>query len=224
MSRRVIVLRPAPGNAATLARLRAARLDAVALPLFAVEPLPWSPPPPAAFDALVLTSANALRHGGSGLAALTGLPVLAIGPATAQAARDAGFTIRATGSRGLAALLARIDPETRLLWLAGQDRTAIDHPALAQVIPVYRSAPLPIDAAAAARLIDGVALLHSARAAALLAAALDRHALPRARVRLAAISAKVAAAAGPGWAGIATAAHPSDDALIATARALAIDP
>jgi len=172
----------------------------------------------------VLTSANALRHGGSGLAALTGLPVLAIGPATAQAARDAGFTIRATGSRGLAALLARIDPETRLLWLAGQDRTAIDHPALAQVIPVYRSAPLPIDAAAAARLIDGVALLHSARAAALLAAALDRHALPRARVRLAAISAKVAAAAGPGWAGIATAAHPSDDALIATARALAIDP
>lgn len=224
MNRTVIVLRPAPGDRATIDRLHAASLTAISLPLFDVVPLDWTPPDPAAFDQLLLTSANALRHGGPGLAALRSLPVLAVGAATADTARAAGFEVAATGTSDAAALLADLDPATRLLWLAGQDRTALAHPALAQAIAVYRAEPCAITTAQAQDLTDGVALLHSARAARHLAAELDRHGVPRTRVRLAALSGKVADAAGAGWAKIAIARSPNDDELVAVARSLAIDP
>lgn len=224
MSRTVIVLRPAPGDRATIDRLHAASLTAISLPLFDISPLDWTPPDPAAFDRLLLTSANALRHGGPGLAALHSLPVLAVGAATADAARAAGFDIAATGTSDAATLLADLAPGLRLLWLAGRDRAALAHPALAQAIAVYHAAPRAITAAQAQSVADGVALLHSARAARHLAAELDRHGVPRARVRLAALSAKVAEATGPGWAKIAIARSPNDDELVAVARSLAIDP
>ena len=50
---RVLVLRPEPGNAETCARLRARGIDAVGMPLFAVVPVDWTCPDPAAFDALL---------------------------------------------------------------------------------------------------------------------------------------------------------------------------
>ncbi len=199
-------------------------LPAISLPLFDLAPLPWTPPDPAAFDRLLLTSANALRHGGAGLAALRSLPVLAVGAATADAARAAGFDVAIAGKRDAAALLADLDPDLRLLWLSGRDRTAITHPAPWQVIAVYRADSRALTAAQTQRLTDGVALLHSARAARHLAAELDRHGVARARIRIAAISDKAADAAGPGWARVAIAATPTDDALIAAARPLAIDP
>ena len=37
------------------------------MPLFAIEPVEWRPPDPAQFDALLLTSANAIRCGGPAL-------------------------------------------------------------------------------------------------------------------------------------------------------------
>jgi len=103
-------------------------------------------------------------------------------------------------------------------------RTAIHHPAIAMTIAVYRAAAVPIDLAAVQPLRGSVALLHSARAAQHLAAAIDGTGIPRASLRLAAISAKAAVAAGGGWDRIAIAAAPTDEALIAVARLLAIDP
>jgi uroporphyrinogen-III synthase len=223
LTRPVAVLRPEPGNRATIERLRAAGLPCIAAPLFEVAPLDWTPPAPATFDRILLTSANALRHGGPGLAALTALPVLVVGSATATAARNAGFQIVATGDSDLAGLLQTTDPRLRLLWLAGEDRTALDHPALAQVVPVYRATALPLDQRQAEALAESVALLHSARAAAHFAAEIDRHAVPRARIRLAAISTKAVASAGAGWGEMAVAAAPDDDALIAAGAVLAID-
>ncbi len=224
MTRAIAILRPQPGNAATAQAVRALGLEAVELPLFAVQPLPWSPPPAGDFDALLLTSANAVRHGGPGLRSLRPLPVIAVGAATAEAARDAGFDVAHIGTRGVAALLDAASGCNRLLWLAGRERTVIDHPALAETIAVYAANPCPLTPAAAPALAGGVAMVHSARAARQLCDEFDRLGIARAALRVAAISAPVATALGHGWGQIAIADAPNDTALIATARALAIDP
>ena len=106
MSRPIAVLRPEPGNGATVAAIEAAGGMAIRLPLFAAAPVAWHAPDPAAFDALLLTSANALRHGGPELAALRSLPVHAVGGATAAAARQAGFAVAHAGTGDGAALVA----------------------------------------------------------------------------------------------------------------------
>lgn len=224
MSRRAAILRPEPGNAATAMRARAAGLDPLPLPLFEVRPVDWVPPDSTGFDGLLLTSANAIRHGGPHLAALRHLPVLAVGNATAAAARAAGFAVALAGSNDVAGLLRDAPAFARLLWLAGRDRTTIEHPALAATIAVYASDPIALAAADAERLAGSVALIHSPRAGAQLAAEAARHAIARSAIRVAAISRKAAIAAGPGWGAAAIAITPDDEALIAAARPLAIDP
>nr|WP_241769309.1 uroporphyrinogen-III synthase [Sphingomonas melonis] len=102
----VLVVRPEPGTARTLARLRALGVDAAAFPLFATVPVPWQAPDPAAHDALLITSANAVRHAGPTLAALAHLPVIAVGAQTAAAARAAGLAVAVVGTGGVAEALA----------------------------------------------------------------------------------------------------------------------
>ena len=63
------VIRPEPGCAATMRAARAMGLEAHGFPLFEVRPLGWDAPPAASFDALLIGSANALRHGGAAFAA-----------------------------------------------------------------------------------------------------------------------------------------------------------
>jgi uroporphyrinogen-III synthase len=213
------VLRPEPGNAATVARIIAAGHRPVALPLFAVRALPWTPPDPAAHDALILTSANTLRHGGDALARLRALPVLAVGEATAAAARAAGFTVLLTGTHDAAHLIARAAEHgiTRALHLGGRERTMPDSRVVAASIALYASEPLPIAPTQLARLDGSVALLHSARAARRLAdLAADRMA-----IGVAALSPAVRDAAGPGWRAVTVAPAPDDASLIAAAIALA---
>lgn len=213
-ARRLVVVRPEPGNARTVAAARALGFAAAAMPLFGVAPLPWTPPDPAGFDALVLTSANAVRHGGDGLDALRGLPVLAVGAATAAAARAAGFVVAATGSADAAALIDAASSYPRLLHLGGRDRVMV--PVTAG-IAVYASDPLPVPADAAALLHGATVLLHSARAAQAVAA------LPveRDATAVAAISPAVLEAVGAGWRRGAAAARPSDAALLCVAASLA---
>lgn len=224
MTRPIAILRPEPGGAATAERVRAAGLDPLIMPLFAVVPLDWTPPDPASFDALLLTSANAARHAGSGLAALARLPVLAVGPETARAAERAGLRVIQSGHHGIDALLARQPWSQRLLWLAGRDRIAIEHPAIRTVIPVYASDAVALTGEQAQSLSGTVALAHSARAMRQLAAQLDAHDVPRASIRIAAISARAADADERGWGRVAIAPSPDDAALIAVAQPLAIDP
>ena len=210
---KVLILRPQPGADETAARARAMGLEPVVAPLFAVRPLAWSPPDPAGFDALLLTSANAARHGGDGLAAFRALPCYAVGEATAAAARDAGFADVRTGpSDGAAALaVARDDGARQLLHLCGRDRIALDG---VMQIPVYAAesaGALPDD------LETMLALLHSPRAAARFAALVGGR---RGAIRVAAISAQTAQAAGEGWRSLEIAAAPRDQALLELARKL----
>lgn len=206
---RVLVLRPAPGNAETIARLATCGVAAEPLPLFAIEPLAWQPPSVGRFDALLLTSANAVRHGGRGLAGLAGLPAWCVGESTAAAARAAGFEIARVGTGGVTALVE--GGTERLLWLCGEDRTALDDADEARVtaVPVYRSCTLPI--VAAALVGPCIAMLHSARAATRLAELAE----DRSATAIVAISPAAAEAAGEGWRAVAVATQPSDAQMVA---------
>lgn len=212
MRTRALVLRPAPGNARTCAALAAAGAEPVALPLFATVPVAWQVPDPQAFDALLLTSAAAVRHAGGGLAALRGLPVVAVGDATAAAARAAGLTVALVGQRDAASVVAAATAWPRLLHLAGRDRVAQDG---VSAMTVYANEALDVLPSALEVARDSVVLLHSVRAAARFAA-LSCH-VPRDAIRLAALSPAVATAAGEGWRSVAIAPVPSDAALVRVA-------
>lgn len=214
--RQIVILRPEPGASATHDRAAEQGLNPIKLPLFEVEPVPWSPPAGLAnFDGLLITSANAIRQGGKALDQLKGLPVFAVGPASANAARAAGFEIRKIGPGNVAGLLRSIDSELKLLHLAGEERI---EPRRAwqkiTVLPVYHSRPVEgVDASA----IDGsVVLVHSPRAGARLA----EIARNRSSIAVAAISHSAAHACGGGWQEIAFARRPNDLALLALARRL----
>lgn len=217
MSRRIAVLRPEPGNRVTAAAIEAAGHKAIRLPLFATTAVEWDAPRAEDFDALILTSANAVRHGGTGLGRLLALPVYAVGEVTAEAAHAQGFQIAATGDSGAAALLetAKAAGIKRALHLAGRERTIQPGGIVTQVITIYASDPLPIPDTA--QLAGSVALVQSARAAARLGEIVAH----RSSIALVAISPAAAAAAGVGWDRIVVAPAPSSEAMILAALTLA---
>lgn len=217
--RRVLVLRPEPGASATAAKARDMGLEAIAVPLFTVEPVAWEAPDAAKFDGILLTSANAVRHGGEPLRSLRGLPAYAVGDATAEAARDAGFDIAAAGDAGVDRLLGSIDGELELLHLCGEDRRtpSAAKQRITQIV-VYRASP--IENPDLGDIEGAVALIHSPRAGRRFAeVAPARHS-----VAIAAISPAAAQAAGECWASVETAAEPNDGALLALAARLCDKP
>lgn len=218
MPRPAIVLRPEPGLAETLARLRERGIEGVGAPLFTIEPVAWTAPDPAQFDAILVGSANVFRHGGEGLKRLAGLPVHAVGPRTAQAARDAGFTVADIAGGELQPLVSRMAAPQRLLRLAGEKRVALSPPVGVEVTErvVYRAVPLPLAGEVAARLAVGaVILLHSGEAARHFAKECKRLAIDRSRLSLAALAPRIAAAAGDGWQSVEWAEQPAELALLA---------
>lgn len=213
----LLVTRPEPGCAATVARARALGLDARSVPLFAARALDWAAPNARDHDALLLTSAQAARLGGSGLAALAALPVYAVGEATAAAARDAGFGVAAVGARDAQALLDGMasSGKRRILWLCGRDRSAFATGLTVTALPVYAVDPVEPtalwrDSVAA----PAVVLAHSARIA---ARAADLAGASRKHLTLLAISAAAIDAAGDGWAEKAASPRPDDAAMLAEA-------
>ncbi|ANY20977.1 uroporphyrinogen-III synthase [Tsuneonella dongtanensis] len=220
MTRPVVVLRPEPGCGETVAAARSLGLEAIASPLFEVEPVEWSVPDPAEFDAILVGSANAFRHGGAGLERLRTLPVLAVGARTADAARERGFLVQGTGEGGLQALIDLPDMPRRLLRLSGEARVTLEIPHETSIdeVVVYRTIPLPLSEAAVGALRRGaVALLHSGEAARHFANECDRLAIARSDVAIAVLAPRIAAAAGEGWAKAAVAADVTDAALLALA-------
>jgi uroporphyrinogen-III synthase len=217
--RRILVLRPEPGATATVGRARDLGLDAVAVPLFEVEPVRWTAPDGGRFDALLLTSANAVRHGGEGLQLYRHLPVYAVGEATARAAGEAGFTIAFVGDSNVDRLLDAIPPDLELLHLCGQHRKAPSGARQAITpVAVYRATEIPEPRLSG--FAEGVALIHSPRAGHRFA----ELAKDRGKIAIAAISEAAAEAAGAGWAEVITASEPNDEALLALAARLCNKP
>lgn len=212
--RKLLLLRPEPGLSASAERAREMGLEVVQRPLFRVEPVDWAVPDPADYDALLLTSANAVRHGGSGLSALKTLPVHAVGAATAAAAEEAGLKVESVGRGGVDEALAALPGSLRLLHLAGEDRTDAQGPHRIDARTVYRSRPI---ADPRLPVLEGlVAAVHSPRAGSRLA----EIAPARRHTAIAAISAAAADACGDGWERIEVAERPGDSSLLALAAML----
>jgi uroporphyrinogen-III synthase len=224
----LIIVRPEPGATATLLAARAAGLDAHAHPIFTVRPIPWTPVPRDEVDAVILGSANAIRHGGAALDDLRGLPAYCVGQATATAAQAAGFAVARIGTGGLQRVLNALEPEhRRLLRLAGVSRVPLVLPpeVTMETRGVYASVAMPM-----AKQLDralerpAVVMLHSGEAAEHFAAICTGAGIDRAQIALAVIGPRVARLAGEGWAGLHIAGTPSDAALLALARQMCQDP
>ena len=220
---KLLIIRPEPGASASAERAREAGLTPILLPFFEVRAVAWDLPDAADYDALLLTSANAVRFGGAGLESLRALPVHAVGERTAEAARAARLNVETVGtSDAAAAVKAASDMgHRRLLWLAGADHRPIkmpkNMPKALKVTTVigYASGPkaLTTDMAAIIAAADAVAL-HSPRAATEFVKAVADFGLDRSVITLAAFSPAIAETAGDGWRALAVAERPADIALL----------
>ena len=154
----VLVTRPQPDNAATLASLGTRGIKALPAPMLRFEPLPFHDDHDADYDAVIATSANALRAVDLSGSRLLSRPLLAVGSHTAEAARAAGFKDVITAKGNASALrdlvkkrakAGQLKPAATLLYLAGADLardlagelgergfTVITH-------TTYRMAPVP---------------------------------------------------------------------------------
>lgn len=154
MTRRVLVTRPEPGAGETAQRLIEHGFAPLVLPLTRIVPMPVGDLGDLQrFDAVTITSVNAIRHTPREvIAALTGRPVFAVGEVSAKAARDAGFAnvhAAAGTAADLAPLMAAmLPPSSRVLHLAAVERTAGFAEQLAEaglvleVVDVYRAEKL----------------------------------------------------------------------------------
>jgi uroporphyrinogen-III synthase len=185
-------------------------LEPVVVPLFEIGTCAWEAPDPAEFDAVAMTSANAVRHGGAKLARFAHLPVFAVGEATAEAARAAGFSQICAGAGDAGDLGPQLSG--RVLHLTGTDHRSIPTVAAVTVMTVYETRPLvpslPLGA--------DIALIHSPRAGARLAEMMP----DRSATRIVAISAAAAHACGPGWAAVYVAETPREHAMLECLRRL----
>ena len=219
---KLLIIRPQPGADVTAQRAAALGIVTLVIPLFEVRPVAWTVPTSQAYDALMITSANVVLHGGAELVRLRNLPVLAVGAATAAHFKAAGFSIAVTGDRGAAELIeaAAAKGFEKILWLTGADHIALDPPASVKVdsFPVYRAHALPPPHALAAALHrPAIIALHSPRAARLFSQICGDLGIDKSHQSLAALSPAIANAAGPGWQFIAVAERPTDAALLAAA-------
>lgn len=123
----ILVVRPSPDNEKTAEGLRAAGYDVLLSPLLRFEPMPLYDDHNATYDAVVVTSANALRgiEGFPILSRLQPVTLFAVGDSTAELARQYGFqnVVSASGDSGaLRELVIRKVPAGRTLcYLAGAD-------------------------------------------------------------------------------------------------------
>jgi len=179
----ILVTRPQPDNDTTAAALRARGFEVLQAPMLRFEPVSFGMDAGAHFDAVIVTSANALRAiaGQPAAMSLHQLPLFAVGERTAEAARSAGFknVISANGDANALRDLIRAQGAGRplktsqtLLYLAGADLARDLAGELGEggfnvvTLTTYRMAPvpdLPADVGAALANHDIKAVLHYSR-------------------------------------------------------------
>ncbi|MET0273256.1 MAG: uroporphyrinogen-III synthase [Phenylobacterium sp.] len=186
---RIWITRAQPGAEVTAERVRALGHEAVVSPLLAVRVLDDVEVDLTGVAALAFTSANGVRAFAEKSGDRT-LKVFAVGSATAQAARAAGFRsvlsadgdvdalaegigIRRTELKGAVLHPGAAEP-------AGDLAGALEkHGVAARRLILYETGPVAISASAARSLITcDVALLHSPRAAQVLAKLMKVHPAP----------------------------------------------
>jgi uroporphyrinogen-III synthase len=128
----ILVTRPQPDNAATVAALRAKGFAVLPVPMLRFEPVAFQDDSDARYVAVIVTSANALRaaEGQPAMNRLKQLPMFTVGERTAETAREIGFSNvisadgDATALRDLMVASVRakkLKKTDTLLYLAGAD-------------------------------------------------------------------------------------------------------
>ena len=239
---RLLLTRPRPDSLALADRLRQHGIDSLIEPMMTIRFDEDTRLDLSGVQAILLTSANGARAlaAASPDEAARRLPILAVGPATAQAAREAGFGALTTAGGDVDALvalaIARLRPDAgRLVHVAGRVSTGDLAGRLAAAgfeaerVPLYdavaeRSLSLPARRALAAQTLAG-AVFYSPRTARLFAKLARDSGLESTTRALSAfcLSQAVAeVAATLPWQRISVAAAPRQEALVAcVARALA---
>jgi len=218
--RPLVILRPEPGASQTAEQAQRLGLTPMVMPLFAIEAQPWTAPVEDAFDGLLITSANAVRFGGPELQKLEGLPVYAVGEATADTAREAGFAVEKVGSGGVNSLLSQIAPQSRLLHLCGVHRR-VPKNAVQQIEPIVVYCSVERDLPGNLKQFEGaVVAVHSPRAGERLDGLYLEESVDRSATTVVAISEDAARPAGQGWQQVEVASEPNDAALLALAARL----
>ena len=123
---RLLVTRPDEDASATIAALEALGHEAIAAPLLTIQPMVEAAIPDEAWQAILITSANGARAiaGHADFEKFKSIPVLTVGAASAEAAREAGF-ISVVSAEGNVELLvelvvSELDPSAGpLLHVAG---------------------------------------------------------------------------------------------------------
>ncbi|MBN9481446.1 MAG: uroporphyrinogen-III synthase, partial [Bordetella sp.] len=141
--RRVWVTRAEPGAARTADRLTALGFTPIVAPLLTLSPLPGAldaAPSPETVAALALTSPNGVEAFAPLIPRFRDHPVFAVGDATAEAARAAGFADVRSASGDIHALARLVAAEAPpgLLLAPGAREPAGDLPALLPDRPVRR--------------------------------------------------------------------------------------
>lgn len=221
----LVLLRPQPGNDASAARAREMGLAVIQIPLFDVLPADGGPLPAGPFDALLLTSINGVRFGATVMSAFAGLPIYAVGEATAYAARIAGHqkVITGGGDAQSTATMMAADGRRNVLHVAGEDVRPFDSQGISILRhTVYRSVERDADTVRAALKGLGpmVVAIHSPRAAVLFASLIP--ATRRMRIHVVAISEAAARVCGKGWASVTVSEAPNDTALLHCVETLCI--
>jgi uroporphyrinogen-III synthase len=219
---KLIIIRPQPGADATAKRATALGIKTTVASLFEVRPVEWALAATRHYDALMITSANALTCGGPALGHLRDLPVLAVGKATAEHAKSSGFKIAVTGNSGVADLLEMTEAQgfRNILWLTGRDHIDITPPALVKLdrVVVYEACALPPPDTLVAELSNpAVTALHSPRAARIFNQLCDDLDIDKAQQSLVTLSPAIAQVAGNGWRAVCMADQPNDKALLSAA-------
>jgi uroporphyrinogen-III synthase len=189
---KVWITRAQPGADVTAERVRALGHDAVVAPLLAVRVVPDVAVDLSGVAALAFTSANGVRAFAD-VCGERGLKVFAVGAATAQAARAAGFKSVLSADGDVDALAEGIAARR------GELRGAVLHPGAAEPagdlagalekhgvearrLVLYETAPVPIEALDVEALgRSDTVLLHSPRASQVLAKILRAHPAPKMR-------------------------------------------
>jgi uroporphyrinogen-III synthase len=228
--RRVLITRPEPGATETARRITALGLVPIVTPLQEIVPLPARLPPPGRVGALVLTSRNAIGPIPPGFRTL---PCWAVGNATADRSRDAGFTDVRSADGDAPTLAALVAENTRpeagpILLVTGRGHgaplCALLRQAGFRVVRrvVYDTRPAKrLPAVASQALMAGQpasVLFFSAEAARVFCRLLERASLREATRTCDAVAISPAvgmALRTDAWATIRVAARPNQDAMLA---------
>ena len=221
---RVLITRPEPGASRTLSALHTRGIKADVISLTEIIPLAFQPPH-TDFDALVITSQNAILHGRSLLLQHIAKPVFAVGQRTAKTLGDLGHHINhwAPTALGLLPLIIEHKPKA-VIYICGQTRrleleTGLAAAAISvEIEKVYNAAPTQLAAEKLADFLSApsksIVLLHAPSAAKAFSLAMNGQNLPIS-TRFLCMSAAVSAQLPEKWHGNVThSVQPDDTAMI----------